>query len=141
MAWRSGQSHSTDLRSRVLVAVDGGSPAKAVASLFQVSESYIDKSLVRRAATGETEARAQRNHQTLKLEHRHAAIAAEVAARPDVTLEELRAWLFAKLKALLRKAAERTKDGFRNTIGKLLDLFPPAECTNYLANSGYHWSA
>ena len=44
---------------------------------------------------------------------------------------------FAKLKALLRKAAERTVDGLWNAIGKLLDLFPPAECANYLANSGY----
>ena len=31
--------------------------------------------------------------QTLKLADYHAAIAAEVARRPDVTLEELRAWL------------------------------------------------
>ena len=44
---------------------------------------------------------------------------------------------FAKLEALLRKAAERTVDGLWNAIGKLLDLFPPAECANYLANSGY----
>lgn len=48
---------------------------------------------------------------------------------------------FAKLKALLRKAAERTKDGLWNTIGKLLHLFPPAECANYIANSGYTRSA
>jgi len=95
MAWKPGRSYSADLRSRVLAAIDGGGPAKAVASLFQVSVSYIYKALARRAATGETEARAQRNQQTLKLEHLHAAIAAEVAARPDVTLEELRAWLLA----------------------------------------------
>ena len=48
---------------------------------------------------------------------------------------------FAKLKALLRKAAERTVDGLWNAIGRLLDLFPPAECANYLANSGYPRSA
>ena len=48
---------------------------------------------------------------------------------------------FAKLKALLRKAAERTVDGLWNAIGQLLDLFPPAECANYLANSGYPRSA
>ncbi|MEZ0301590.1 MAG: IS630 family transposase [Hyphomicrobiaceae bacterium] len=95
MAWKSGQSYSTDLRSRVLAAVDGGSPAKAVAQLFQVSVSYIYKALGRRSATGETEARAQRNQQTLKLAAHHDAIAAEVARRPDVTLEELRAWLLA----------------------------------------------
>jgi transposase len=44
---------------------------------------------------------------------------------------------FAKLKALLRKAAERTVDNLWNTIGKLLDCFSADECANYLANSGY----
>lgn len=95
MAWRSGQSYSTDLRSRVLAAVDRGGPAPAVARLFQVSVSYIYKALGRRNATGETEARPQRNRQTLKLAAHHAAIRAEVARRPDATLDELRAWLLA----------------------------------------------
>jgi transposase len=95
MAWKSGQSYSTDLRSRVLAAIDGGSSARTTARLFQVSVSYIYKALARRAATGETEARPQRNHQELKLAANHDAIAAEVARRPDVTLEELRAWLQA----------------------------------------------
>jgi transposase len=48
---------------------------------------------------------------------------------------------FAKLKALLRRAAERTVDGLWNAIGRLLDLFPPTECANYIANSGYPRSA
>ena len=48
MAWKSGQSYSADLRSRVLAAVDGGSPARAVAERFQVSVSYIYKALGRR---------------------------------------------------------------------------------------------
>jgi transposase len=95
MVWKSGQSYSSDLRSRVLAAIDGGSPARAVAQLFQVSVSYIYKALARREATGESEARPQRNHQALKLAGHHEAIAAEVAGRPDVTLEELRAWLLA----------------------------------------------
>jgi transposase len=95
MAWKSGQSYSTDLRSRVLAAIDGGSSARATARLFQVSVSYIYKALGRRKATGETEARPQRNHQELKLAAHHEAIAAEVARRSDVTLEEVRAWLQA----------------------------------------------
>jgi transposase len=45
--------------------------------------------------------------------------------------------LFAKLKALLRKAAARTKDALWTTIGTLLDAFTPAECRNYLVNAGY----
>ena len=66
-----------------------------MAQQFQVSVSYIYKVLGRRRATGETEARPQRNHQALKLAAHHEAIAAEVASRSDVTLEELRAWLRA----------------------------------------------
>jgi transposase len=95
MAWKSGQSYSGDLRSRVLAAIDGGGSAQATAQLFQVSVSYIYKALGRRAATGETEARPQRNRQTLKLALHHAAIGAEVVRQPDVTLDELRAWLLA----------------------------------------------
>ena len=44
---------------------------------------------------------------------------------------------FAKLKALLRKAAERTIDGLWNAIAALLPAFTPAECANYLAAPGY----
>ena len=47
--------------------------------------------------------------------------------------------LFAKLKALLRKAAVRTRDALWDAIGTLLDAFTPAECQNYLANSGYEF--
>ena len=45
--------------------------------------------------------------------------------------------MFAKLKALLRKAAARSVDLLWETIGLLLDAFSPAECQNYLRNSGY----
>jgi len=45
--------------------------------------------------------------------------------------------LFAKLKALLRKAAERTVEDTWRRIGALLGDFTPQECANYLANAGY----
>jgi transposase len=45
--------------------------------------------------------------------------------------------VFAKLKLLLRKAAERTVEATWQRIGSLLDAFPPQECANYLRNSGY----
>jgi transposase len=44
---------------------------------------------------------------------------------------------FAKLKALLRKAAERTIDGLWRTIGRLFDAFTPQECANYFKAAGY----
>ncbi len=44
---------------------------------------------------------------------------------------------FAKLKALLRKAAARTVDGLWYVIGRLIDTFTPQECANYFAAAGY----
>jgi transposase len=45
--------------------------------------------------------------------------------------------LFAKLKALLRKAAERSVEGLWSRIACLLGAFPPDECANYFRNAGY----
>ena len=45
--------------------------------------------------------------------------------------------VFAKLKALLRKAAERTVEATWKRIGSLLDHFTPTECANYLRHAGY----
>ena len=44
---------------------------------------------------------------------------------------------FSKLKALLRRVAERTMDGLWTQIGGLLDLFLPDECNNYFTASDY----
>lgn len=44
---------------------------------------------------------------------------------------------FAKLKALLRKAAERTVEGLWAAIGQLIDLVTPRECQNLFAAAGY----
>jgi transposase len=45
--------------------------------------------------------------------------------------------LFAKLKALLRKAAARTFEALIAAIAAALDAFTSGECTNYFANAGY----
>ena len=44
---------------------------------------------------------------------------------------------FAKLKALLRKAAERTLGALWDKIGLALDAFTPAECANYFKAADY----
>ena len=44
---------------------------------------------------------------------------------------------FAKLKAILRKAAARTIDDLWHTIAQAIDTFTPTECQNYFAASGY----
>jgi transposase len=45
--------------------------------------------------------------------------------------------VFAKLKALLRKAAPRNRDALWRTIGASLDRFAATECANYIRHCGY----
>jgi transposase len=45
--------------------------------------------------------------------------------------------LFAKLKALLRKLAARTRDELWRAIGRLPATLPPSECANYPNQCGY----
>ena len=44
---------------------------------------------------------------------------------------------FSKLKAHLRKAAERTRDALWDRIGTLIDQLTPTECANFFTASGY----
>ena len=44
---------------------------------------------------------------------------------------------FAKLKWLLRSAAQRTVEGLEQAIADALERFSPNECRNYFRNSGY----
>ena len=53
---------------------------------------------------------------------------------PDLNPIEM---VFSKLKALLRKAAERTVAGLWDKIGEVLDAFTPDECANYFRHAGY----
>jgi transposase len=53
---------------------------------------------------------------------------------PDLNPIEL---AYSKLKAILRKAKERTVDGLRACLFAALEAFSPQECANYLAHCGY----
>jgi len=53
---------------------------------------------------------------------------------PDLNPIEL---MFAKLKALLRKAAERSLTTLWKRIGATIDTFTPTECANYFKADGY----
>ena len=53
---------------------------------------------------------------------------------PDLNPIEM---VCAKLKALFRKADERTIETSWRRVGTLLDAFSPSECENYLRHAGY----
>ncbi len=44
---------------------------------------------------------------------------------------------FARMKAILRKAAERTVEGLWSAIGRIVDMFTPRECASYFSAAGY----
>ena len=44
---------------------------------------------------------------------------------------------FAKLKAKLRRAAERSTEALWNCIGKIVETYTPRECANYFKAAGY----
>ena len=77
--------------------------------------------------------------------HKRASVRAMIEAKgarlrflppysPDFNPIEM---AFSKLKALLRKAAERTVAGLWAAIGRFVDVFTPQECANYFAAAGY----
>jgi len=53
---------------------------------------------------------------------------------PDFNPIEL---VFAKLKTLIRTAAERTVEGLENLLAELLEQFTPQECRAYFRHCGY----
>lgn len=53
---------------------------------------------------------------------------------PDLNPIEM---AFAKLKGLLRIAAERTRENLWQQIGNLIDQFSQDECLNYIRHAGY----
>ena len=97
MAWRRGRCYSEDLRARVLAAIDSGIAARAAASVFRVSVSYIYKALIRRRRTGEVSASTRRGHRPRKLTPaQESALAAHITAPADITLVALQSWLLAE---------------------------------------------
>jgi transposase len=45
--------------------------------------------------------------------------------------------VFAKLKAMLRKTAPRSREALWQSIGSIVSEYKPDECANYLRNCGY----
>lgn len=102
-------------------------------------ETYVAKVLVPELRPGEVVVMDNlSSHKGPKVREMIEAAGAELRYlppySPDFNPIEM---AFSKLKALLRKAAERTVDGLWNAIGTLIDVFEPAECRNYFNAAGY----
>jgi transposase len=83
-----GRPYSEDLRSRIVAAVESGVSRNAAARQFAVSVSCVVKLMQRFRRTG-CVSPAPRGKKPYALEGHEALVRELVAARPDLTLDEL----------------------------------------------------
>jgi transposase len=102
-------------------------------------EAYVDQSLVPELKPGDIVIMDNlSSHKSPAVRVAIEAVGAELRFLPPYSpdfnpIEKA----FAKLKALLRKAAERTIDGLWRAIGVLIDRFTPTECANFFTAAGH----
>lgn len=102
-------------------------------------EAYVEKVLVPELRPGDIVVMDNlSSHKGPKVRAMIEAVGAELRFlppySPDFNPIEM---AFSKLKALLRKAAERTVDGLWAAIGRTITTFAPSECANYFSACGY----
>ena len=84
------KAYSLDLRERVLNACDQGASAAQVAVHYTVSESFIDKLKRRRRESGTLAPKPHAGGRQPLLADQSETLRAQLQAKPDTTLAELR---------------------------------------------------
>lgn len=90
------RAYSQDLRERVIGAVASGSSARSAARVFGVSASTAVKWVDRWRRTGSTAAKRMGGYARPPLDEHADVVLALIAARPDLTIEEVRLALRAR---------------------------------------------
>jgi transposase len=153
------QGLSLDLRERMIALVEGGMSRRGAARQVTVAGSSAIKWFARWQNTGSGAEKPGKKAQPSPLDargrckkgqlllafvpHGHWKTTTFVAGAnlmhlqpysPDLNPIDV---MFSKLKALLRKAAERTIPKLWDRIGQILDQFTPQDCAHYLRHDGY----
>jgi transposase len=82
------KAYSPDLRQRVLNAVEAGMPRREVVEQFQVSLSTIKRLLKQQREQGHVQPTAIPGPRFRIATEQHEALASQVRAQPDATLEQ-----------------------------------------------------
>ena len=104
-----------------------------------IFRSYVEQCLVPTLTRGDIVVMDNlRAHKVAGVRDAIQAVGAELRYlpkySPDLNPIEM---AFSKLKAYLRKAAERTPRSLRRRIGLFVPRLTPDECANYFAHAGY----
>ena len=88
--------YSQDLRERLIAAVASGSSARAAGRVFGVSASTAVKWVQQWRRTGRVSAKPMGGYKRSPLDAHAELLLGLVGERPDMTVEEIRAWLQAR---------------------------------------------
>ena len=116
------KAYSDDLRVRIVRAVDAGASRRSTASKFEVSVSFVIRLVRQWRATGSARIRGTGGRPRHRLEPHAELVDRLLAAKRDITLEELRGALagegvtvsrssidrYLKARGLTRKKRQRT---------------------------------
>jgi transposase len=101
-----GRPYSEDLRRRIVAAVEGGMSRNAAAKHFSVSVSCVVKLMQRFRRTGSVTP-AARGKKPYALAEHEVVVRELIAARPDLTLDELTSQLHGRGVRVSRSAVNR----------------------------------
>jgi transposase len=118
-------SISADLRKRVVAAVEGGMSRRAAAAHFRVGASSAIRWVAQARKTGKVTAKPQGgDRRSRTIEAQADRILALIAAKPDSTLEELKAALAADGHTFSVSALSRFFQRRKITLKKRLRTLP-----------------
>ena len=103
-------------------------------------EDWLETCLVPTLSPGETVVMDNLPaHKGPRVEQLIKAAGAGVSISPGLTVLNMNPIekAFSKLKAFLRKIAERTVSGLMRALETCAEIFHPSECTNYFKSCGY----
>ena len=101
------KAYSDDLRVRIVRAVDAGASRRSTAAKFEVSVSFVIRLMQQWRTTGSAGVRGTGGRPRHRLEPHAELVDRLLAARRDITLEELRGALAGEGVAVSRSGVDR----------------------------------
>jgi len=130
-----GRPYSEDLRERIVRTVEAGASRRATARQFAVSVSCVVKLVQRWRRSGTVAPGQMGGWKEYALAGHEARVRALVAARPDMTLDELREALAQEGIAVGRSSVGRFLRARRLTLKKRHSM-PPSRIDRMLPRRG-----
>ncbi len=101
------RAYSQDLRDRIVRAVEAGASRRSTAGKFEVSVSFVIRLVQRWRTTGSVRVRGTGGRRRHRLEPHGGLVDRLLAARRDITLEEMRSALAGEGVVVSRSSVDR----------------------------------